>query len=65
MYGLNESPTDWNECSDEYVKRIGFKKSNVELCLYIHGKGDDTVYMVNYVDDVLLCSKNKKKSMII
>ena len=53
MYGLNESPRDWYECFDEYVKRIGFKKSNVELSLYIHGKGDDTAYIVNYVDEML------------
>ena len=61
MYGLSESPRDWYKCFDDYARRVGFQKSNVELCLYIHGKGNDTLYLLNYVDDILLCSKNEKK----
>ena len=43
-----------------HVTRLGFKKNNVELCLYTHGMGED-VYLLIYVDDVLICSKNKRK----
>ena len=34
LYGLKESPREWYECFDEYMIKLGFGKSNVELCLY-------------------------------
>ena len=61
LYGLRESPRDWYECFDEYVVKLGFRKSNVELCLYIHGKDEDIVYLLIYVDDLLICGKDEKK----
>ena len=61
MYGLSKSPRDWFDCFDEFVTRLGFMKNNIDLCLYVHGEGENTLYLVNYVDDVLLCCKNKNK----
>ena len=61
LYGLKESPRDWYECFDKYVTRLGFKKNNIELCLYTHGEGENVAYLVIYVDDLLICSKNKRK----
>ena len=61
LYGLRESPRDWYECFDEYVMKLGFRKSNVELCLYIHGKDEDIVYLLIYVDDLLICGWDGKK----
>ena len=61
LYGLRESPRDWYECFDKYVMKLGFRKSNVELCLYIHGKDEDIVYLLIYVDDLLICGKDEKK----
>ena len=61
LYGLKESPRDWYECIDWYVTRLGFKKNNIELCLYTHGGGENVVYLLIYVDDSLICSKNKRK----
>lgn len=61
LYGLRESPRDWYECFDKYMIKLGFRKSNVELCLYIHGKGENIIYLLIYVDDLLICGKDKKK----
>ena len=41
--------------------KLGFRKSNVELCLNIHGKDEDIVYLLIYVDDLLICGKDGKK----
>ena len=46
LYGLRESPRVWYECFEEYVMKLDFRKSNVELCLYIHGKDKDIVYLL-------------------
>lgn len=59
LYGLRESPRAWYECFDKYVTKLKFERSNVDNCLYTYGKGDERVYMLLYVDDLLICSKNK------
>ena len=58
---MKESPRDWYECFDEYMIKLGFRESNVELCLYIHGKGKNIIYLLIYLDDLLICSKDKNK----
>ena len=37
-------------------------KSNVELCLYIHEKDVEIVYLLIYADDMLICEKMKKNT---
>ena len=61
MYGLSESPRDWYTCFDKYITSLGFEKNHAELCLYMHGKDENTMYVLNYVDDIMICCKNNKK----
>ena len=61
LYGLRESPRAWYKCLDEYLTKIKFKRSNVDYCLYTQGQALDQVYLLIYVDDLLICSKSKKK----
>ena len=61
LYGLRESPRDWYECFDEYVTKFGFRKNNVDLCLFSLEKGDNIIYLSIYVDDLLISGKDKKK----
>ena len=46
---------------DEYLTKIKFKTSNVDYYLHTHGEGIDQIYVLIYVDDLLICSKSKKK----
>lgn len=59
LYGLKESSRDWYECLDEYLTSLDFERSDLDLCLYVNKRGDDIVYILVYVDDLLICSKNK------
>ena len=43
------------------MTKIKFKRSNVDYCLYTQGEGVDQIYLLIYVDDLLICSKSKKK----
>ena len=43
------------------MTKIKFKRSNVEYCLYTQGEGVGQIYLLIYVDDLLICSKSKKK----
>ena len=61
LYGLRESPRDWYDCFDEYITKLGFKKTHVDMCLYSIGKGKDIIYLLIYVDDLLICGKDKRR----
>lgn len=65
LYGLSESPRDWYECFDKYIMSLEFEKNNVELFLYVKGKGEGAIYILLYVDDLLICSKNREKILKI
>lgn len=60
LYGLKQASRQWNECFNEFVQRLGFKRSANDLCLYIRGTGKDQVVLVLYVDDVLVLSPSEK-----
>ena len=61
LYGLRESPRAWYECFDEYLLKLKFKRSNVDYCLYTFEKGDESLYLLLYLDDLLISSKSKKR----
>ncbi|KXJ83029.1 hypothetical protein RP20_CCG009471 [Aedes albopictus] len=60
LYGLKQASRQWNECFNEFVKRLGFERSVNDPCLYIRGTGKDQVVLVLYVDDVLIVSPSEK-----
>jgi len=61
LYGLRESPRAWYECFDSYLRNLGFKKSESDYCLYMMSDQDDRIYVIMFVDDLLICGKNEKK----
>lgn len=60
LYGLKQSSRCWFERFDHTLKDIGFKNSGVDPCLYILDKNsvDKNVYIVLYVDDLIICTKD-------
>jgi len=60
LYGLKQSPRQWYKKFDSFVLGIGFERSKYDNCFYfilpnIH------VYLLLYVDDILIISKSKEK----
>ena len=58
LYGLKQSPRQWNKKFDEFMKEIDFKRSCHDQCVYIKRVGGVFVYLLLYVDDMLLASKD-------
>jgi len=60
IYGLKNSPKLWNKTLVEFFASMGFKQTEIDTCLFIkHKRYDDnehTIYIVVYVDDLILCS---------
>jgi hypothetical protein len=43
------------------MNKLGFKRSKYDYCLYVLASEDDIIYLIIFVDDLLICCKNKKK----
>jgi hypothetical protein len=54
MYGLKEASRSWNLRFDEVVKGFGFIQSEEEPCVYKKARGSSVVFLILYVDDILL-----------
>jgi hypothetical protein len=54
IYGLKQASQSWNLCFDEVVKGFGFIKNIDEPCVYKKVSGSVVVFLVLYVDDILL-----------
>ncbi|KAJ0844964.1 putative RNA-directed DNA polymerase [Helianthus annuus] len=60
LYGLKQSPRQWYLRFDGYMVSKGFKRSEYDTCVYY--KEYDTqefIYLLLYVDDMLLACKDK------
>jgi len=54
IYGLKQASRSWNLCFHEKVKEFGFSRSEDESCIYVKASGSNVVFLVLYVDDILL-----------
>ena len=54
IYGLKQASRSWNLRFDESVKVFGFVKNEDEPCVYKKISGSAIVFLVLYVDDILL-----------
>ena len=54
IYGLKQASRSWNIRFDEVVKGFGFIKNEDEPCVYKKATGSALVFLVLYVDDILL-----------
>jgi hypothetical protein len=54
IYGLNQASQSWNIHFDEVVKEFGFIKNEEEACVYKKESGSSIVFLILYVDDILL-----------
>jgi hypothetical protein len=58
LYGLKQSPRMWYQKSDTYILTLGFVRSKYDHCIYSKEEGGCFIYVVLYVDDMLLIGNN-------
>jgi len=61
LYGLKGSPRIWYDCFNEYVKCLGFERCNYDYCLYSKVDNEGLIFILLFVDDLLICSKSTEK----
>jgi hypothetical protein len=54
LYGLKQAPRAWYSRIDTYLLQMGFKKSDVDPNLYFIIRGEDTLILILYVDDLFI-----------
>ena len=61
LYGLKQSPRQWNILIDTVLKQLGFTRLKSDFGIYVKGEGDDAVYIALYVDDLFLVGKTMER----
>jgi hypothetical protein len=60
LYGLKQSLRMWYQKFDTYMLGLGLIKRKEDHCVYFEFIGDHVIYLVLYVDDMLLIKNNKE-----
>ncbi|GJU60534.1 putative RNA-directed DNA polymerase [Tanacetum coccineum] len=58
IYGLKQASRSWNKRFDEEIKKYGFTQNPDEPCVYKRASGSIIVFLILYVDDILLMGNN-------
>ncbi|GKA72573.1 retrotransposon protein, putative, ty1-copia subclass, partial [Tanacetum coccineum] len=62
LYGLKQSPRQWYKRFDEDMLSNGFKRSSYDSCVYYRSYAPgEYIYLLLYVDDMLIACKSKAK----
>jgi hypothetical protein len=59
LYGLKQSPRQWYKKFDSFMIANGFKRSLYDSCVYIKFVDESPIYLLLYVDDMLIVVKSK------
>ena len=60
IYGLKQSPRCWNHALDSQLKKMGFKHTSSDPCLYVYFNSEGVMFLVAvYVDDIVLRGRNE------
>ena len=54
LYGLKQAPKAWYSRIDTYLLQMGFEKSDDDPNLYCIIRGEDTLILILYVDDLFI-----------
>jgi hypothetical protein len=54
LYGLKQAPRAWYNHFASYIASIGFIEAKSDTSLFIYRRGEETVYLLLYVNDIVL-----------
>jgi hypothetical protein len=58
LYGLKQSPGVWYNRFATYLFSNGFVEVKSNTSLFIYRRGSDTMYLLLYVDDIVLIASS-------
>ena len=60
IYGLKQASKQWYRKFDSVISIFGFTENVVDECVYLKTQGNNFNFLILYVDDILLASRNLK-----
>ena len=60
LYGLKKSPRMWYQDFHTFIWGLGFNRSKADHYVYFKLIGDRVIYLILYVDDMLLAGNDKE-----
>lgn len=58
IYGLKQAPRAWFDKFSNFLLRFGFDCSFPDPSLFIYHRGSDVIYLLLYVDDIIVTGNN-------
>ncbi|KAM1356775.1 hypothetical protein ACFX2H_030666 [Malus domestica] len=58
IYGLKQASRQWYKKFDQVVNSFGFSENKIDNCIYMKQAKSDFIFVVLYVDDILLASSS-------
>ncbi|KAJ9540986.1 LOW QUALITY PROTEIN: hypothetical protein OSB04_027492 [Centaurea solstitialis] len=58
LYGLKQAPRAWYHRFAVYLYSLGFLSSKTDTSLFTYHRGSDTIYLLLYVDDIILTASS-------
>ncbi|CAK9796138.1 Retrovirus-related Pol polyprotein from transposon TNT 1-94 [Anthophora quadrimaculata] len=58
IYGLRQAGRQWHNRLSQKLKKMGFKSTVTDPCVYYSRRDESTLFMITYVDDMLIISRN-------
>lgn len=59
LYGLKQTPCAWFKRLHDFLVLIGFKASKVDASLFIYSTTTTHIYLLVYVDNILIMGSDK------
>lgn len=59
IYGLKQSPKNWNVRFNEFMIAQEFQNSKHDTCLYVKKTNSSVLYVLLYVDDIIIVGNNE------
>ncbi|WVZ84096.1 hypothetical protein U9M48_031160 [Paspalum notatum var. saurae] len=59
LYGLKQAPRAWYSRFATFLVTLGFTEAKSETSLFVYHRGDETAYLLLYVDDIVLTASSQ------
>jgi hypothetical protein len=60
LYGLKQEPRAWYSRLSSKLVALGFQASKADTSLFFYSKGNTHVFVLVYVDDIIVASSSKQ-----
>lgn len=58
LYGLKQAPRAWYSKLSTQLQKLGFAPSKADTSLFLYKKGNITMFVLVYVDDIIVASSS-------